>query len=339
MDQKQREFKVIAAGSSRPVKWVLIERAFDATPIRTEFGKLKPLLAPTARFWWRDPSTAVNHSSDSASPWVNLSLDEYKRRNSGREPGCGTLDLLAQTARCTWLVETSLRTDAEPFFELHKKRIAMPPCYVSGTTASAMFSALAASLPSLDWKSMESLAASVPLVVLALAGDGCSANIRLKIAVWAILQKHNERVRDSGASTGVLILADTLCASHVLHNIISRQFAYHMLIPMLHATPFLSTLHQTQRMIWKCLREVIAEDLSTDFFIGSCPPARCRSHAEVCLAMTIRRPETARGRKDEEGPAANQAFMEDMCESLLDVANGDWRSPHVQHYCYKAKQT
>ena len=39
-----------------PMQWFSVERCFDATPINVTFGKLHPLLAPVARFWWRDKS-------------------------------------------------------------------------------------------------------------------------------------------------------------------------------------------------------------------------------------------------------------------------------------------
>ncbi len=62
-----------------PMKWFILERAFDATPVKLNFGKLRAMLAPIARFWWRDTAPSVK-SSGEETPWICLDYDEFKRR-------------------------------------------------------------------------------------------------------------------------------------------------------------------------------------------------------------------------------------------------------------------
>ena len=87
----------LQGGSASP--WLLVERCFDTTPVMVGFGMFKPMLAPVARFWWRDQATRL---VPGASPWIVLGMDEYMRRSGGHEPSRGTLDMLAQSCRLTW---------------------------------------------------------------------------------------------------------------------------------------------------------------------------------------------------------------------------------------------
>jgi hypothetical protein len=134
---------------------VLIERAFDATPLTLSFGKLKPLLAPVSRFWWKDavsaqaPATAHDRN---ASPWICISYDEFKRRHRGKDPGSGTLDVLGQTARVTWPQEVERLAPLDPFLAIRKEVLHIAPVCIASTSASNLLTALEQTVPGLQLK-------------------------------------------------------------------------------------------------------------------------------------------------------------------------------------------
>lgn len=85
--------RVKAPNNVERPEWLVVERAFDCTPLRVRFGQLQQLLAPQARYWARDPEGA----------WKLLSFADYsKRAPSGTAIKSGTLELLAETGRVTW---------------------------------------------------------------------------------------------------------------------------------------------------------------------------------------------------------------------------------------------
>ena len=85
------------------------------------------------------------------------------------------------------------------------------------------------------------------------------------------------------------------------------------------------------------LRRVVAEDLRTDFYPGTPPPVGCRDHAMQCLMMTLRRHLATRGRTEKENLFNNvkEEAVLDLCKELLELSNGMWWIPRIQHFCYK----
>ena len=61
--------------SRRLPPWLLVQRAFDGTPCEVTFGSLASILAPMARYKWRQ---------DKTQPWNMLSYDELQQMGGGR---------------------------------------------------------------------------------------------------------------------------------------------------------------------------------------------------------------------------------------------------------------
>lgn len=324
MGQYMQTFALQASHSGQKPAWVILERNFDATPVVCSFGMLRPLLAPVARFWWRDATRPATSAAADANPWILLSYDEYKRRCGGREPNAGTLELLGQSCRVTWYSSDA----GAPI----KQDVPMAPVFIMNGTASNIMSALEDTLPHLSLRKLKELSDGVPFVALVLTSDQCAANTRIKLAMGAqFRQLNSERAQAQGH--GTLLLIDVACASHILHNIVARLFRQHLLIPRLHAVAFCNTITSTQAMVWKRLRHVVAQDLSTHFFPGSKAPHRFALHTGRCLDLTVLRRHRTRGRNDDESGAKVAEETSALAQSLRELVNGDWRQPIVQHFC------
>ena len=74
--------------------WLLVQRAFDGTPCEVVFGSLDAVIAPMAKYKWRQ---------DAKQPWSMLSYDELRQMSGARrrrQHGC--LEFLAQTFLLVW---------------------------------------------------------------------------------------------------------------------------------------------------------------------------------------------------------------------------------------------
>lgn len=86
--------------------WLVIERAWDETPLSVNFGKLADLARPIARYWWRGisasakASTHVQPPTDTtdSSAWRQLTYEEYcHRKPNDRSKASGAQPLILTT--------------------------------------------------------------------------------------------------------------------------------------------------------------------------------------------------------------------------------------------------
>ena len=80
------------------------------------------------------------------------------------------------------------------------------------------------------------IAKVVKLVVVSLAGDLASSNVRLKYEFGRQAERRNEGAEAAGH--GFVALADLACAGHVVHRMVETCFQTDNLIGKLHATAF-----------------------------------------------------------------------------------------------------
>ena len=119
------------------MRWFMAERALDATPLRVKFGQLQSMLAPVARYWWRPVANAKRKKPADAPvadpKWHMLSLDEWRAKKGGPQPRSGTLEVLGQTLRCSWMVDDHTITSEEPVVQ---------PTFLPSATGSMLLTAL-----------------------------------------------------------------------------------------------------------------------------------------------------------------------------------------------------
>ena len=223
----------LRSGSLKP-KWLLVERALDATPAKLKFGKLRPLLSPCARYWWRD---LVKPATRNAGPplmkddplWIPIDYNEWKRRMGSREPKSGTLEVLGQTLRVTWgFIAPNgarvTRTDSP----------AVAPVFLQSTSASSLLSAWEASVPYLSSARLKEIALYVKLVVLVIVCDRASSNTQMIHRIAYDVALHKAQASRDGR--GCILLIENNCISHVVHGIVDSIFSLHQLAPRLHSS-------------------------------------------------------------------------------------------------------
>ena len=226
--EHQRSWKQSVRVGVRNVSWLLLERAFDTTPVNIIFGILQSLLAPVARFWLR-VQVGKNNEGRSIFQWRYVSRDELQHELKGCEPRCGSLEMLAQTTRISWQ-ETSKDLDLPT---VNSEVVPMPPLYLQNSSGSNVITGLETSLPQFDMESLKDLAAYIPFVVLALASDAVSSNLRLKLSVAESVLEHNQAAEAANqaaeaeeaaeaAKLGFILLWDQICAAHILHNLVTK---------------------------------------------------------------------------------------------------------------------
>ena len=319
------------------MEWFFAVRAFDATPTKIRFGTLQPLLAPVARYWWRDavpvdPNKSVKPSKAKAAAsslpeWSVIDHEEWLRRNPGRQPKSGTVELLGQTLRCSWMQTSSqgveVKTSESPV---------IAPMFLSRANASTICSALEKSFPGLTLAKLQDLCKRVPLVSLALVGDQCGANGRMKHHAAHILAVHNNESLRKGE--GVVLLIDVNCCGHVTHGIVSKVFALKELMPRMHAIAFSLSMPNTYSKVVRALRRVVAEDLRLGYFTQTRPPEEFVASTQTILDMTILRFKSTRARSESFTTTSRELKREDLARVLAKLLNGDWARPTVQHFCY-----
>ena len=320
------------------MNWLYVVRAFDATPVKVRFGSMQPLLAPVARYWWRDavpidstspakPSTATAKATARADPtWSVVDRDEWMRRNPGRQPRSGTVELLGQTLACSWMQTSSAGVEVKT-----SESPVITPMFLSRANASTIFSALEKSFPGLTLAKLQDICKRVPLVSLALVGDQCGANGRAKHHVAHCLAVFNQESLSRGE--GVVLLVDVNCCGHVIHGIVTKVFALKELMPRMHAIAFSLSIPNTYAKVVRALRRVVAEDLRIGFFPHTQPPAQFVAGTKTILDMTILRFKTARARCENLATTARESKREDLAVVLSKLLNGDWARPTLQHYC------
>ena len=203
----------------------------------------------------------------------------------------------------------------------------MKPIWMGSKTASVLWSALEQSAPELCWEKIIGLASKIGIVVITLAGDLDSSNVRAKHYMGELALAHNR-----SDTKGRILLLDIICSSHILHRIIETTFKTAKLIPSLHATAFTASQTTASERILRTVRDVVRADLEGGgFFPRRQPPRECAALTEKVLEVTLYRGRWTRGRVEQESP-----FEEDKhiaWAKALRVLNGDWRSPAVEHYC------
>ena len=312
------QFRMALSSRAIDVPWVFIQRSWDETPLKANFGALQAQLSPIAKFWWRD-------KGKKHAPWVKLDYQEYKRRNLGREVSVGILELMAQSCSVIW-AQGPLSAD---FHSIHRATYLARPCFVENNTAACVFSAFDATEPLLNLDSLANMTRYVRIVCMSLPTDLASTNCRIKVHILDWLQRQNRASLEEGH--GLILLWDmwAQCCSHTIHRAVESTFKTQLLIPRLHALAFTCRLPRNRRALIQALERIVAEEL--DIIRGD-PPADCAKYASQVLSATLRRPYFTRARHGFE-LGADFEGLEELLDELVSVCNGAWWVPRVQHYC------
>ena len=304
--------------------WVVLERAWDLTPLTVNFGNFASRVRPYARYWWQEK---VNRSevgpAKFTGQWRQLTFEEYQATFKSHKPTHGVLQCMAQTFRLSWL-----EFGDKGFPVLRMEQPVISPIWMAGKGSSCTWSALEKSGPQMQWDDITKMAMKLGVVVLCLGGDLDSGNVRVKHFFGQQAKEFNDDLASNGCK--VLIL-DVMCASHIIHRITEVAFETTTLIPSLHATAFTATQTKFFDCMLYHLRETVKEDLQCGgFVLGRDPDPASKAHTLTILDFTVHRHKWTRARHQQESPD----FRSDaMAAELAIFLNGDWRSGCIEHFC------
>ncbi len=351
-------------------RWLYVQRAWDCTPVKVSFGKLRSVLAPVSRYWWRQASEAEvgrpHHARRAAAAanqghalgaaaaaanqghapgaaavanqghalgaaavaqqgqargttWHLLTLSEFQeRQRTSTMPHGGILELLGQRGAVFWPEQHGST------LAVRRERCVLLPMFLARGNASTQYAAVNQSLEPLSLERLFAACEHVPVIALSLGGDLASSNVRLKMAVAQRVSEHNARATEAGH--GRVFLVDVRCSGHILHVLIEHQFRTNTLIPSLHAASFVAAQPPAYTRLLQALRQIIAEDLATGFFLGTPPPFEEYQHTRQIAAATLLRSSIGR-----DGPCFQRT--RDLVAEVMRMLNGDWRLAQVQHFC------
>ena len=103
------------------------------------------------------------HAQDKT--WIQLTYEEYKERQLGREPITGAVELLGQTASLHWPVVVQ-----NNFTSIRHEPVPIAPTIAERANASTIFSAVDNSVPSISIKELAKLSKWIPFGLVHL---GC----------------------------------------------------------------------------------------------------------------------------------------------------------------------
>ena len=138
-DEHVQQLHLAAQCPSSHVQWFWLQRAWAETPVCLSFGRLTSMCLPLARVWWRDVAKGK------AAPAKLITMEEWLRRDLGRQPQSGVLQLLGQTSKLRWATPSPSGVGL-----LHQQTLLRPPVFMSRNNASTIFQALDDSLGSLN---------------------------------------------------------------------------------------------------------------------------------------------------------------------------------------------
>jgi hypothetical protein len=310
-----------ASGDRAP--WFWIRRHWDLTPRPMAFGRCQDLLLPIAAYWWRDKN-AVGKVA-----WQKITHDEYKKRNLGREPKHGTLNIFASTLSIAWP-----ETDENMFEVLRNEKMLCQPTVSGSKNAGLIYNSLEKCQPGLDWQNVLKMTKDIDLVVLSLGGDLDGSNLRVKLKYLEMAREHNADVTAEKVEGGRIAILSVDCNGHIIHVGIEHAFRTAMLIPRLHATSFLCTQTKFNGLVSQALLDIVGQDMASYFFPEMRPPVGASEHATIIINATLYRHNQTRGRGQDESPADN-AIVDDIRDQLLDTINGWWSSVNLMHFCWQ----
>ncbi len=323
-----REFKFeMRSGEDCPWLWLAV--AWDETPMRLTFGKLAPLLRPISRHWWR---------ADRNSPWSLLPLEESIKHSTSRDCKSGVLEVMGMEAILSW-GSWETYSAGKQFLTTRREKVFMPARFLPSACAQDIAQGLEDGLSGLNWAGLESFlepaaSSNMKILLLSFNSDLAPSNGIVK-HLWAErAAAHNAKVLEQKIGTYVLIL-DAPCQGHILNGISAHSFNSSRLVSQMYNVCFTMANVKKWRVIRAGLEQVARSDFRTFLFRRQRPPVHFRDHSRRILEMTLLRHRYIRSR-DDVLTTEKERELDALASMLLDILNGDWRLPYLQHYCWKS---
>jgi len=300
----------------------VIQRGLDCTPLEATFGAMRDLLAPVARYFWRDRQP----KSGNGTVWRKLTYEELRKLGLARNTKSGVLELCAQMFAVDF--DTHIKVDGTNHTITIAENLPVPPCFLQNGRGSTLYAAMDSSSFG-SWEAMRAFASRFKVLIVVLTMDTASTNIRLAAEWSRRAVEHNRRVLVQNDPRGMILLVIPLCFGHVLHNSVEDTYRQDDLIPQLHAFEYVHRNRINYSAAFRSLAELVEQEL--DFIPDVSPPAAYLDHANQIIKATLLRPLRCRGRMD--GASRSEERLLIVAENLRKGPNGAWWLRRLTHFC------
>ena len=293
--QEQKNFIALQMNQIMASKCVpVVNKFYDATPIRCWFGRLSHEVMPHARY----PVCEDGR-------WRLVRYEEYVRLNpSSHMRQIGTLELLAQGTTCRWMTGAG---------ELHGFRVLCRPKILQTGNASCIYEATESECPELSSSGLEKVCKACPYALVDERPDAHSAN-------------HRKKAKSVASTPSNCFHVLGTCAGHQCHRIIMNN-EKEVCGDVYAAAVACSNTHHADS-----LQQALRVHLQRAVRIPGAPPQEYASKNALIVKHTLLRREHCKSGVDLEDDESWEPTKKHVKQFLF-FWNGDWKSSIVQHYC------
>ena len=286
-------------------------RCYDATPKIHHFGVLQPILAPLARYFYKE------HKSD--KKWKVCGYDEHFKKTGRPVPMKGRLEIFAQRVRVS-----AIRRDGRA----QSHNVIVRPQALENGKSSTLYSAVDRGVNGLSTADFITYSPFTKVFFYGECPDGCYANRR----------KRNKTYTELLPVRNIFSWPLPPCTAHTFNNILRKACKENESIGDPHAVAY--TIGESGRhvVLIGALRRHVNEILNHN--TQDLPDPSWRRHTESVLKVTVGRPMLKRGRNDNYGvytsKTRKKAKGADRSEADIDTAlfflNGNCKRARLDHY-------
>ena len=264
---------------------------------------------------------------------------ESIQKGISRHMKSGTLQVMGFDGTLSWAAweECSAEESNKEFLVVQRERLLIPARFLPGTRADEVAQTVDDAVTGIGWPELEAVLKQSPslrVLVLGLTSDLAPCNTLAKHQWAEKALAHNRYVREHGGT--FIIILDGRCYGHILNRITVKALKAEMLVNKMYNTCF--TMRDVNKwvLIRRGFMQVVREDLSLMHFRGQRPPRQNNEHNQRILMATLYRHRYTRA-DDAELNANRETMMTQTGQALLELLNGDWRLPYLQHYCWSPR--
>ena len=316
---------------------VVMQRAFDSTPMLLRFGNMGQETMTTARYLKQvEPTVEKPYQR-----WKLISYDEWRRDNPrARMPTMGVLELLVMNGD---VVQPTFEDPVhwQKTFQARGQPFILPLSVIESNNASCTYSAIEEAFGSWNAEGLEALSKLLLRDAESIDGAEYYSNGSLIIVDdVADMSRANglfrKKMRDQfKALPNILYFANSYCAAHIIHRLITGMFGEEQVVGHVHACQHVLSITGRRELLLKALWTIIDRELIVH---RSSPPKSCTDLVSNVIQETLeRRIKNVNARS---GQDLDSAFDDESASPLTaalpglrKMCNGDIRRACCEHYC------
>ena len=314
---------------------VVMQRAFDSTPMLLRFGNMGQETMTTARYLKHvEPTVEKPYQR-----WKLISYDEWRRDNPrSRMPTMGVLEILVMNGE---VVQPTFEDPVhwQKTFQTRQQPFILPLSVIQSNNASCTYSALEEAFGAWNAEGLEALSKLLLRDAESIDGAEYYPNGSLIIVDdVADMSRANglcrKKMRDQfKALPNILYFANSYCAAHIIHRLITGMFGVEQVVGHVHACQHVLSITGRRELLLKALWTIIDRELIVHH---SSPSQSCTDLVSNVIQQTLERRikiVNARSGQDSVFDDESATVLTAALPGLRKMCNGDIRRACCEHYC------